>query len=138
MKGQKTKYVFLTVGALIILWSIIRMIIPEKSWNFKAEDLKLEGEAIWFEENVINENKAGWYIDNSMEYGDTFARTPKIDLPIGSYDVTINYQTQGSSSFYSFESDQQDYRVMLGRTDERLEEGKVDKTLEVNYWNRMT
>ena len=81
MKGQKTKYVFLTVGALIILWSIIRMIIPEKSWNFKAEDLKLEGEAIWFEENVINENKAGWYIDNSMEYGDTFARTPKIDCP---------------------------------------------------------
>lgn len=136
MKGQK-KYLLAGIGAILILWGIIRVLLPVKSWSFSAKELNLAGEGIWFEENVINENKPGWYIDNSMEYGEAFVRTPKVDLPVGSYDVTINYQTQGDSALYSFESDQQDYRVMLGRTNERLEEGKSDKTLEVNYWNKM-
>lgn len=138
MKAQKKKYLLAGIGAILILWCIIRMVLPEKSWSFSAKELELAGEGIWFEENVINENKPGWYIDNSMDYGEVFTRTPKIDLPMGSYDITIHYQTQGNSAFYSFESAQQDYRVMLGRTDERLEEGKADKRLEVNYWNQMS
>lgn len=138
MKAQKKKYFLAGIGAILILWCIIRMVLPEKSWSFSAKELELAGEGIWFEENVINENKPGWYIDNSMDYGEVFARTPKVDLPMGSYDITIHYQTQGNSALYSFESAQQDYRVMLGRTDERLEEGKADKRLEVNYWNQMS
>lgn len=137
MRKKKKYIIILAVAFLLIGWGSVRMMIPEKFWSFEADELEVSGERIWFEKGVVNENKPGWYVDNSMEYGEDFARTPKVNLPMGSYDVTIMYQTRGNSSRYSFESEQQDYRVMLGRTDEILEEEKESKTLEVNYWKKM-
>lgn len=136
MRKKKKYIIILAVAFLLIGWGSVRMMIPEKFWSFEADELEVSGERIWFEKGVVNENKPGWYVDNSMEYGEDFARTPKVNLPMGSYDVTITYQTQRNSSRYSFESKRQDYRVMLGRTDEILEE-KDSKTLEVNYWKKM-
>ncbi len=119
--------------AVIAAVCIIRMLQPVKVWDFGEEQLELVGEAVHFDANVINENVPGWYVDNSLEYGDVFAQTPILDLPAGSYQVTIRYQCEGSGSEYAFSSKVDTYRVLLGRNGKPLESGRVKKTLDAYY-----
>ena len=112
---------------------IIRMLQPVKVWEFGEDQLERMGEAIHFDANVIDGNASGWYVDNSLEYGEVFAQTPAVDLPVGSYDVTIRYQGEGSGSEYAFASEVDTYRVLLGRDGKPLEGGRTGKTLEAYY-----
>ena len=110
--------------AVIAAVCIIRMLQPVKVWEFGEDQLERMGEAIHFDANVIDGNASGWYVDNSLEYGEVFVQTPAVDLPAGSYDVTIRYQGEGSGSTYEFTSTADTYRVMLGRNGMPLESGK--------------
>lgn len=120
--------------AVIAAVCIIRMLQPVKVWEFGEDQLERMGEAIHFDADVIDENASGWYVDNSLEYGEVFVQTPAVDLPAGSYDVTIRYQGEGSGSTYEFTSTADTYRVMLGRNGMPLESGKRGKTLESYYF----
>ena len=131
--SKKKELLFWGVLAVIGIICIIRMLQPTREWTFGEDRLELVGEAIHFDANVINENAPGWYVDNSMEYGEVFAQTPALDLPAGSYDVTIRYQAGGNGAKYEFSSAVDTYKVMLGRIEQPLEEGRTSKTLSVNY-----
>ena len=132
--GKHRGNVFCAIAlAVITAVCVIRMLQPVKVWDFGEEQLELAGEAVHFDANVINENAPGWYVDNSLEYGDVFAQTPILDLPAGSYQVTIRYQCEGSGSEYAFSSKVDTYRVLLGRNGKPLESGRVKKTLDAYY-----
>ncbi len=133
LQGKKGRLLFAALLVILAAVCLIRMAQPVKVWDFEGDQLELEGDAIHFDANVIDGNAPGWYVDNSMEYGEVFAQTPAIDLPAGSYEVTIRYQGEGSGSSYEFTSDKDTFRVMLGRNGKPLESGKLDKTLESYY-----
>ena len=133
--GKHRGNVFWAIAlAVITAVCVIRMLQPVKVWDFEEEQLELVGEAVHFDANVINENAPGWYVDNSLEYGDVFAQTPILDLPAGSYQVTIRYQCEGSGSEYAFSSKVDTYRVLLGRNGKPLESGRVKKTTICSRW----
>ena len=133
-QGKHKAEVFLVLILMVITAvCVIRMLQPVKVWDFGEEQLELVGEAVHFDANVINENAPGWYVDNSLEYGDVSAQTPILDLPAGSYQVTIRYQCEGSGSEYAFSSKVDTYRVLLGRNGKPLESGRVKKTLDAYY-----
>lgn len=99
-KACQWHYLLAAMLFLVAVWSIARMMMPEKSWKFDDQTLELEGDGIYFDAGVIAENAPGWYVDSSMEYGKVFAGTPAIDLPVGSYSVTIFYQSDGDGAQY--------------------------------------
>ena len=133
MKERKWGVFFAALLVILAAVCLIRMAQPVKVWNFEGDQLELAGDAIHFEANVIDGNAPGWYVDNSMEYGEVFAQTPAIDLPAGSYEVTIRYQGEGSGSNYSFASAVDTWRVLLGREGEKLESGRTGIVLESCY-----
>lgn len=137
-KWKEKRWQYLFAGLLFLAggWSLIRMVMPEESWDFGIETLEQSG-GYYFEANVVDENDPGWYVDNSMEYGEVFVQSPKVDLKTGSYDVTINYRSQGEGSGYSFFSDDATYRTLLGRVDESLEGGRKNKTMSVSYLRKV-
>ena len=79
--SKKKELFFWGVLAILGIICIVRMFQPTSVWEFGEDRLELVGEAIYFEANVINQNAPGWYVDNSMEYGEVFAQTPALDLP---------------------------------------------------------
>lgn len=102
---------------------IVRMLTPIHKWAFEGKELEVAGEPIFFERGVIDENEPGWYIDNSLKYEDICVQSPAIDLPAGSYAITILYQSAGNGSKYRFTSKPETYRVLLGRDEMALESG---------------
>ena len=137
LQGKKGRLLF--AGLLVILAAVclVRIAQPVQMWDFGEDQLELAGDAIHFDAGVINGNAPGWYVDNSMEYGEVFAQTPAIDLPAGSYEVTIRYQSGGNGAKYEFSSAVDTYKVMLGRMNQPLEEGRTSKTLSVNYTEKV-
>lgn len=136
-KRYRWHYLFAVILLCLTGWSLLRMAIPGKSWAFDVQDLELEGEGICFDANVIAENRPGWYVDSSMEYGDVFTSTPPVDLPAGSYSVTIYYQAEGEGAQYSFSSDVSTFRVKLGRSNQKLESGRISKPLSANFTRKV-
>ena len=128
--GESILVVLSLIG---ILWCLIRMSRPLQTWDFSRDNLLLSGEGISFEAGTIAENDPGWYVDNSMAYGDPFVQTPPVDLPVGSYEFTLTYQTDADGSSYSFNSTDSSYRILLGRNNETLEIGKREKVLTNCY-----
>ena len=122
------------LSAIGILWCLIRMSRPLQTWDFSRDDLLLPGEGLSFEAGTIAGNDPGWYVDNSMAYGEIFVQTPPFNLPMGSYEFQLSYQTDEDGSTYSFDSTDSNYRVMLGRTGEKLDIGKRKKILTNNYY----
>lgn len=133
LKQNKIAVSFALLIIFVAFWCLVRMAMPEKNWKFEAQDLERPGEALFFEENVIDENEPGWYVDSSMEYGEVFTQTPPVTLPVGSYDITFFYKSEGEGSQYHFTSEHSTYRVIMGRRGERLESGRISKTVTANY-----
>ena len=130
MKNKKWIIVVAVLLTIIAMVCLVRMSQPVKVWNFEGDQLELAGDAVYFDANVIDENSPGWYVDNSMEYGEVFAQTPAIDLPVGSYQVTIRYQSEGNGSNYSFATTAGIEGVLLDRDGKMLESGRIGKTLD--------
>lgn len=133
LRWNKKVVVVAFLMIFIAFWCLLRMATPEKSWKFEAQDLERPSEAIYFEANVIDENEPGWYVDSGMEYGEVFTQTPPVTLPVGSYNITIFYKSGGEGAQYHFKSESSTYRVILGRRGERLESGRISKTMSANY-----
>ncbi len=147
-KEQKQKFIF-RAGVILLIgigfWCLIRIFFsPERVWKFDGAEtaadcgLHIVGDGIWFDAGVIDQNKRGWYIDNSMEYGDVFAETPPIDLDTGSYDITISYQADDVGNEYSFLSHIGGYRnLRVGSKieNEGLDDSRLKVTLKRNvFW----
>lgn len=133
-KNHKSACLFAALLGVVVLWCLMRMAMPEKIWAFDAQELERPGESgLYFDANVIDDNSPGWYVDNSLEYGEVFTQTPALTLPVGSYNITIFYKSQGDGASYSFISDWNTYRVIMGRTHERLESGRISKTMTANF-----
>lgn len=132
IREHKWSVIFWLLLFLMAIYTLIRMTMPEQNWNFEAQKLELAGEGIFFDAGVIEENLPGWYVDNSMAYGDIFTQSPAVDLPAGSYEVTIFYQTQGNGAQYSFVSESSLDQVAMGRRDALLKPGISKQVMELN------
>lgn len=134
LRSHLTEYILWIVGFIMILICLLRMASPVKRWDFEAEELCLNGDGLFFESGMVDGNVPGWYVDNGMEYGEVFVTTPEIELPVGSYEVTLRYQTNADGSRYSFQSRETTYRVSLGRDNVGLDAGRRKLILQNFYW----
>ena len=75
---------------------------------------------------------AGYYIDNGMENWETLISTVGFDIPRGTYQIIINYKTEGSGQFYNVTCRDPDYKIITGRTKVGLDSGKSEESF--NIW----
>lgn len=134
---NKYKHLIIIIAGILDIVCMVRMMQPGLIYYYENEELERPVSGLWFEENIIDENDAGWYVDNSMEYDKVFVQTPFVDLKPGSYDITINYRAQGEGSTYSVDIGEARDFYELGSRKGKLDGGHVGKSFSGWYFQEI-
>lgn len=112
----------------MILWSFVQ---PRKMISFTIKDMNSIG-AI-----EVPMPESGWYVDDSMgiENG-IFLKTCPVDLPRGSYKMTLHYHTNGGGTSVSLDAEEPTYRLIAGRQNMKLDSSLSTKEYEFYLYEK--
>ncbi len=119
----------LAVEAALLILCVIPYFFPLHQYAFTGQDLT--GDFCSYLEYGEGHG-LGCYLDQSLITDESidptclYITTPYVDLPRGSYDVTIVYSTDGSENRYSANEKYSTYSVVAGRQGNRLPQKKQE------------
>lgn len=115
---------------LLLLYSIFQYVIPLRSYHYQGKDLIGE----YGRYQSLGGSGMGCYVDRdlidaaSVDPQYVYITTPPVDLPRGSYRVTVNYATDDSGQRYAFTAKYRTYPIVAGNDGNRLpmDAGRMD------------
>lgn len=115
---------------LLLLYAVSRYAYPLHQYHYQGQDLT--GEYCTYLDYV--DGYGGCYLDkkqitdNSVDTAYLYITTPYVDLPKGSYEVSIAYDTDENTMTYSATSEFRTYPVITGRESVRLSPFRQEET----------
>lgn len=120
------RVIFCFIEILLFSICILSFFKPRNNYTLGLNDMN-SMDAI-----MIPMPEDGWYIDNSMNIEhSSFLQTVPIDLPKGSYNISIHYQTSGGGTSISFNADNPTYRLLAGRQNMLLDDSITTKEYQL-------
>ena len=130
LKSRLPKYVeiiIIGIELVCLLWTCGLFFQEKKVYSFPYQEMD-PGAAIEIKDFM---GMPGYYIDNGMENWDTMISTPEIELPRGTYQISINYKTDGNGQYYNVTNEIPDYRIITGRTEVGLDSNKSTESFTI-------
>lgn len=114
-------HILIVAEAILIIYGLGLFAVPEHQYIYSGNDLVSDYGLYFAYPGGYN---TGCYLDNSIELnpGDTAMTisTPDIDLPRGSYQVSITYDTGDDTQHYHVSSAYNTYQVIAGHENVQL------------------
>ena len=114
---QFVEIIIIILELVCLIWTCSLFFQDKKIYSFPYQEMN-PGAAIEIKDFM---GMPGYYIDNGMENWETKISTLGFNIPRGTYQIIINYKTEGNGQLYSVTCKNPDYKVITGRTDVGLD-----------------